>query len=68
MSNASIQPPHADHPGWTAEECPARLTIVPRPYATSGPGFACGVTGEHCIPGEKCERLRREWAEIQKGQ
>jgi hypothetical protein len=48
--------PYADHPGFTATGCPYRITVTPKgPYgSTSGCGFACSMTGGHCLP-EECK-------------
>lgn len=58
--NAEILPEHAGHPGWAADGCVARMTVT----ASRSHGFACRVTGEHCLPGERCDRLRAHWSEF----
>ncbi len=64
--NADILPEHANHPGWVADGCPARMTVTPRWGAESRAGFACRSTGEHCLPGPKCDDRRRDWAEFER--
>ena len=60
--NADILPPHANHPGWEANGCPARLTVTPSWGSEAKPGFACRVSGGHCQPRDKCDAWRVEWA------
>lgn len=44
---------HDTHPGADARDCPARVTVNARPMGMSTNGYACGVTGGHCLPCEK---------------
>jgi hypothetical protein len=40
---------YAYHPGFDADECINRITINAATRVTSS-GFACSITGGHCIP------------------
>lgn len=61
--NAEILPPHAAHPGWDAEDCFLRIIVTPRWGAPVAPGFACGWTGGHCLPCDRCPERRRQAAQ-----
>lgn len=65
MRNQDILPEHANHPGWSADGCAARIVVSPRGGSPNGGGFACGVTGGHCLPGEKCDARRVSWMEFE---
>lgn len=58
VRNAQILPPHAQHPGWDADGCPLRIVVTPRGGGHNSHGFACGYTGGHCLPGDKCDGFR----------
>lgn len=57
--------PYADHPGFGADGCGLRITITPRDSwgRQAGGGFACSMTGGHCLPSEQCAQWRAEAAE-----
>lgn len=48
-----------------ANSCPARLTVTPRCGAPHSGGYACRVTGGHCVPDDKCDARRATWADYQ---
>ena len=48
---------HADHPGFDAPNCPARMTIYRSAYSPTSDGYSCKVTGGHCLPGSNCPKL-----------
>ena len=53
--------PYADHPGFTTD-CRLRITVTQR-SAYGGfhrGGFACEITGGHCVPSEHCEKRRAD--------
>jgi hypothetical protein len=54
--NADILPCHSEHPGWDAEDCPLRITVTASRYGTSSDGFACSMSGGHCLPSEVCAK------------
>lgn len=65
--NSEILPEHANHPGWEANNCDARITVTPVWGACHSGGFACGVTGGHCLPDkDKCPTRQKKWAEPDK--
>lgn len=55
-------PDHPNHPGFAAPTCPMRLTITAKPTTLGLNGYACSVTGGHCLPGQACDSLREEGA------
>ena len=59
MRNAQITPEHANHPGWDADGCGNRIAVRAS-SSGHGPGFACGLTGSHCLPTETCGRTTRD--------
>ena len=61
--------PYADHPGFVADGCTERMTIT-RSGAWGGVqgGFACRVTGGHCLPCDKCDDRRATGVEFDKRQ
>ena len=52
-----------NHPGLNATDCPARITVTPHNGAAHSGGYACSVTGGHCLPSTKCDELRDEFIE-----
>ncbi|QIG71234.1 hypothetical protein EVB32_127 [Rhizobium phage RHph_TM39] len=56
-----IEETHKNHPGVTASECPARITVNAQPSSNHGSGYACSVTGGHCIPSSDCDARRKIW-------
>ena len=55
-----------NHPGVVASECEARITVTAQPSSNHGDGYACGTTGGHCIPCDRCDDRRRHWNETQR--
>lgn len=47
---------HECHPGH-GTTCCAQLVIDAAPHGTSSNGYACKVTGGHCLPGKQCVKL-----------
>ena len=47
------------HPGFVASECPHRISVT-RCEQTGFGGYSCGITGGHCLPGARCDGLRKE--------
>ena len=47
--NDAILPEHASHPGWDFDGCIHRITVTPRYGAAVSPGFACALSGGHCL-------------------
>jgi hypothetical protein len=47
---------HANHIGSSAGACPLRITVNAHPYGMSSNGYACSVTGGHCIPSDVCDQ------------
>ena len=47
---------HEYHPGHDAV-CRARLTINAAPHSTASNGYACKVSGGHCLPGTRCAEM-----------
>jgi hypothetical protein len=52
---------YQNHPGFDARDCPARVTVNAHPMGLSSNGYACGVTGGHCLPCDKCPARRIVW-------
>jgi hypothetical protein len=48
------------HPGYCAADCVLRLTITALRSDGAGGGYACSVTGGHCLPGALCDHRLRE--------
>lgn len=61
MSNADGGSTREGHPGHTAEDCFARISVTSR-SALSMSGYACGWTGGHCVPGPLCDSRRANYA------
>ena len=52
---------HADHPGHTATDCQARMTVNAHRYGTSHNGYACLANGGHCLPSPKCSKREADY-------
>ena len=58
--------PYADHPGFDAQDCPLSIVVTRRgPYGGVQGGFACSMTGGHCLPCDQCESRRQRASEIE---
>lgn len=45
-------------------ECPAILKVTPRCGAPHGAGYACRATGGHCMPDDRCDERRKQYAKV----
>ena len=44
--------PYTDHPGWVAGDCELRITVTGNNNGSISGGFACSMSGGHCLPDE----------------
>ena len=53
---------HSQHPGFNAGDCHLRITVSGRRTDGGMGGYACSLTGGHCLPASYCGD-RREAAD-----
>lgn len=63
VRNINLAPEHARHPGWDADGCHLRYVVTSRgPWGQiDRAGFGCEVTGGHCLPCDRCDKLREKY-------
>jgi hypothetical protein len=54
--------PYVNHPGWTADSCGLRITVTGNNNGSISGGFACSMSGGHCLPEKDlcANRIKRE--------
>ncbi len=56
---------HIDHPGHLID-CPDKIKVTPLPYSMSSAGYACSITGGHCVPNNCTKNEENEDGTISK--
>jgi hypothetical protein len=49
---------HENHPGAEVSDCVCRIQIDAHLQGSSSNGYACSITGGHCIPDRHCDNRR----------
>lgn len=45
-----------NHPSFN-HRCTHQYSVKARPYGMSSNGWGCGLTGGHCLPSNKCQKM-----------
>ncbi len=55
---------YENHPGFDASICVNRITVTAAASSTSANGYACSLSGGHCLPSEDCGHEKKVECEL----